>query len=682
MLIAGGTDAFYSTSWTELYDSSVVKMFPYGQSYFCTDMNDARRDHTATLLPNGDVLVTGGYQGADGGPVDTYLASAELRDHGTEVWAYVGPMSTPRQGHTATLLSSGAVLVAGGGTTARTNTAEVFQGATPTGTISVTTNLASGSFTITGPVTYNGSGVSFTQTNVPPGTYTTTFNPIPGCVTTPSSQTQTVGGGTVIFSGTYQNCSGTIIITSNMQTATFTLVPYLSGAPSGGPFPVTISSVPIGTYQVGFNDIPGYVTPSLSPLVVTPGTTTTFVGTYTSIPIGPSPPPKVLIVPGLFGTKLATSDSVVWLSNHVLNNTIILNKDDYDQLQYTLAGQPTVPLTTTAIASDGIDYGGLLNLSSKTGDSGYALDCDTFIGLFDPTCITNIYVYNKLVVALTAANYDVSTFAYDWRRDIKDLSDELAARIEVLGSTPPTRQVAIIAHSMGGLVIAEALARHGNDITSLIHSVTTLGTPFAGAVETYLNFRGWDTPLYPIITSQQIQAMGSNWTSAYELLPQGPFVTLIDGPVPLQGTYDGTYSPQLLPALPRAVGSNSALNAATGVWSDIAGLQQPLPPFYVIVGSGLLTYNALVEPKTTPGCLVGVQGNGDQIVPLQSATAPSWLQNIFYVGESHGGLPSNDQVISAIQTILQGLSPTNLWFDPLEVTGDSTATVVLPCVTQ
>lgn len=123
VLIAAGTDPSYSVSSTEIYDPTVL---PNGQSQLSTSLNQNRRAHTATLLSNGDVLVTGGFQAPHGGAVDAYLATAELRDHSTGLWSLSGTMSTPRSGHTATLLNSGAVLVAGGGTTAPTNSVDLW----------------------------------------------------------------------------------------------------------------------------------------------------------------------------------------------------------------------------------------------------------------------------------------------------------------------------------------------------------------------------------------------------------------------------------------------------------------------------------------------------------------------------------------------------------------------------
>jgi WD40 repeat protein len=74
-------------------------------------MSTTRSHHTATLLPNGKVLVTGGFGGSGTG---VPLASAELYDPTSNTWSSTGAMASPRRYHTATLLPSGKVLVAGG----------------------------------------------------------------------------------------------------------------------------------------------------------------------------------------------------------------------------------------------------------------------------------------------------------------------------------------------------------------------------------------------------------------------------------------------------------------------------------------------------------------------------------------------------------------------------------------
>ena len=68
-------------------------------------MNVARVNHTATLLPNGEVLVAGGDNGISGS-----LASTELYNPSTGKWTLTGSMQTGRWSHQAVRLQDGRVL--------------------------------------------------------------------------------------------------------------------------------------------------------------------------------------------------------------------------------------------------------------------------------------------------------------------------------------------------------------------------------------------------------------------------------------------------------------------------------------------------------------------------------------------------------------------------------------------
>lgn len=102
VLIAGGDGNLGSA---ELYDPTTGTFAPTGS------MNIGREGHTATLLNSGMVLIAGGLNS----PTPPFgVLAAELYDPVKGTFALTGSMSGPHSYHTATLLNNGTVLVAGG----------------------------------------------------------------------------------------------------------------------------------------------------------------------------------------------------------------------------------------------------------------------------------------------------------------------------------------------------------------------------------------------------------------------------------------------------------------------------------------------------------------------------------------------------------------------------------------
>jgi len=78
-------------------------------------LDEARYFHTATLLPDGRVLVVGGeYPDVEDLPHRVHAAPAEVWDPATAAFSPAGSLIEARSGHTATLLADGRVLVVGG----------------------------------------------------------------------------------------------------------------------------------------------------------------------------------------------------------------------------------------------------------------------------------------------------------------------------------------------------------------------------------------------------------------------------------------------------------------------------------------------------------------------------------------------------------------------------------------
>jgi hypothetical protein len=119
VLIAGGDsgdgDFAVPVNSAELYDPTTETWSSTG------DLNSGREFHTATLLPNGKVLVAGGYDS------NSLSNSAELYEPATGKWSITGSLNTEHVSHAATLLLNGKVLVVGGNDSGN---AEVYDPAT------------------------------------------------------------------------------------------------------------------------------------------------------------------------------------------------------------------------------------------------------------------------------------------------------------------------------------------------------------------------------------------------------------------------------------------------------------------------------------------------------------------------------------------------------------------------
>ena len=146
VLVTGGNSIGGLLSSAELYDSSTGIWTTTG------DMVKARYFHTASVLSNGKILVTGGADNS--GALNNALNSAEMYDPSTSIWTTTGNMTNARYYHTASILSNGKVLVTDGINSNILNSAELYDPSTSTWTL--TSSMANARYWHTASVLSNG----------------------------------------------------------------------------------------------------------------------------------------------------------------------------------------------------------------------------------------------------------------------------------------------------------------------------------------------------------------------------------------------------------------------------------------------------------------------------------------------------------------------------------------------
>ncbi|WP_437759564.1 Kelch repeat-containing protein [Sorangium sp. So ce1389] len=147
VLRTGGSDDDSTLKEAALYDPATNTWASAGS------MSVTRHLHTATLLPDGRVLVVGGYT-LNRNEMPEGRTSVEIYDPATGAWTAAAPTNLPRMQHTATLLPSGRVLVVGGGGTIYGGTEEEIVVLVDAGETAEIYDPASDTWTLTPPPSF------------------------------------------------------------------------------------------------------------------------------------------------------------------------------------------------------------------------------------------------------------------------------------------------------------------------------------------------------------------------------------------------------------------------------------------------------------------------------------------------------------------------------------------------
>jgi hypothetical protein len=247
------------------------------------------------------------------------------------------------------------------------------------------------------------------------------------------------------------------------------------------------------------------------------------------------------------------------------------------------------------------------------------------------------YSYLPLKLRLEAAGFSVTVHDYDWRADLRVLGAALAARLR----SDDSARLALIGHSMGGLLARAALAHCAADPATArrVVRVIGMGTPHGGSIAAVQALRA----SYPMVfrlaavdrrhdAKQLSRHVFGTFTSLYQLLPAET------GGIDL-------FDPGIWPQ--RGVQPHLGLLAATRGWrADIAPADER---FASIIGTGQRTVTGLARRGGQFRYEVSTAGDGT--VAATQATLPG-ARN-FYLRCEHSELPRSAIVAAAVCDLLR-----------------------------
>jgi len=245
-----------------------------------------------------------------------------------------------------------------------------------------------------------------------------------------------------------------------------------------------------------------------------------------------------------------------------------------------------------------------------------------------------LYSHLKLRLRLRAAGFGVTSHDYDWRLGIEESGALLACRLREHGSG----RVAIVSHSMGGLVSRIALTLPG---TQHVERVVLLGTPNSGSYAPVQALRGTYAVvrkiarLDPATTAERLtEEVFNSFPSLYQMVPaprEAGGANLLDA-----GAWPHSGPALRLPLLERAQRFRS-------------GLPSPDERFIAVAGVGQETVTAASRQRD--GFVYTITRHGDGTVPAESAALDG--AHTYFVEAAHSDLTRDAHVAAAIADLLR-----------------------------
>jgi pimeloyl-ACP methyl ester carboxylesterase len=245
-----------------------------------------------------------------------------------------------------------------------------------------------------------------------------------------------------------------------------------------------------------------------------------------------------------------------------------------------------------------------------------------------------LYSYLKLKLHLRAAGFGVSFHDYDWRLGIEELGRAFAERLRNL----PAGRLAIVAHSMGGLVSRAAVVLPGAE---RVERVLLLGSPNFGSFATIQALRGTYSVVRKIArlanassAEHLAEEVFNTFPSLYHMLP---VASCSDG----TDLFDASAWPSTGPQ-PKA----ELLRHARTIQSTLA---QADSRFTSIVGIGQETVTSV--RRRDDDFVYTITRHGDGTVPAVSAALPGAPSH--YAQVAHSDLTRDRVVAAAVVDLLR-----------------------------
>jgi len=242
----------------------------------------------------------------------------------------------------------------------------------------------------------------------------------------------------------------------------------------------------------------------------------------------------------------------------------------------------------------------------------------------------------------------LTPFPYDWRRDIRETAKLLHTRLLTIGA----KSVAIVAHSMGGLIARYCLEVIGKPAN--VELMVLAAVPHHGAPVAFQNLLGMRAEMF--LNKAQCRRISTNprFPTAYQMLPDprtSTFFSASAAGIAVADIYDaGVYGPLGL--------NGQSLDIARATWNELPplalGAATPCQ-YFAIAGCQGRTVIANYLPQDDEGSVIEPTVAGDGIVPLWSA-APAALPCRF-VPSDHPGVFEGSQMRSILHGLLTPTRP-------------------------